>query len=753
VYLFSQTVGLVLSGGGSKGLAHIGVIRALEENNIPIDYVVGTSIGAIVGGLYSIGLTPDEMEDLFRDDRFINYYKGQIPEDQYYYFKQTDQDASSFKLGFTKRDSSINLVLPTNIVATQPMDFGILEYFSQYTAASNNDFDKLFVPFRCVGADVYNNREVVFKDGDLGMSIRASMTFPFYFKPIVIDSVLFFDGGIYNNFPIDVMRNEFHPDIMIGSSVTSYSEKPDPDDLLLQVESMIMGAKKEYVVPPEEGITINIDFTNVSLLDFQRLDEFSQKGYDVCMQMIDSIKVRIDVRQDSNQLAQNRINYKERIPRLDFDKIYVNGLDKKQGDYILKTFKGKSEKLSIRQLESEYYKLISDFQIETATPIARYNDTTGFFDIFFDVKKEKRANVLFGAGLSTGYSNTGFVGFNYKILNRMSMLLDANLYFGRLYSSLHLAGRFDFPTAIPLALDVGVNVNRFDYFKGNSRLFSLDYRPPYLINFDSNTRVDLFMPLTRYSIVKLGFVTGFQTYDYFQVSNFLQNDTSDYTSFLLSSVHFSIVRNNQNLIQYANKGSKNLISVRYIKGTEENIPGSTTALTEEYNRDHSWLQISAISDSYSRLSRHFTMGVYAELMLSNKPLYHNYFSSLLSAPAFSPTPHSKTIFLPEYSANSYAAIGLKPIILISDKLNFRIEAYAFAPFEKILKAEPYDRVYQAYYSERFAYLHFLGSAGLVYNTPFGPLAFTVNYYNSDVRKTYFMIHFGYVVFNKKAFDY
>ncbi len=750
---YSQTVGLVLSGGGSKGMAHIGVIRALEENNIPIDYVVGTSIGAIIGGLYSIGMTPDQMEEMFREEKFVNYYKGRIPDDQYYYFKVNSPDASSFKLGLERLDSNINIVLPTNLVATQPMDFGIMEYFAQYSAAANNNFDSLLVPYRCVGADVYNNREVIFRKGDLGQSIRASMTFPFYFKPVVIDSVLFFDGGIYNNFPVDVMRNEFNPDIMIGVSVTSYSEKPNPDDLMLQIENMIMGEKKEYEVPPEEGLTIHVDFTNASLLDFHRIDEFSQKGYKTCNLMMDSILERIDRRQDSVLLAEKRKGFQERVPHFDFDKIYIKGIDKKSQEYVINSFKGKSEKLNIKQFESEYYKLILDFQIETATPRARFNDTTGFFDVILDVKKEKRADILFGAALSTGYSNTGFVGFNYKILNGVSLLLNTNIYFGRLYSSLHLSGRIDFPFVIPIALDIAANVNRFDFFKGNSRLFSLEYRPPYLINYDNNTRIDMFTPINRFSIMKFGFVKGYQTYDYFQVSNFLQNDTADYTTFAINSVHFSLLRNNQNYLQYATKGGRTALSFRYVWGLEENIPGSTTAEIDNYICPHSWIQFNALSDTYSRVSKHFTMGVYAELFVSNKSLFRNYTSSVLSAPAFTPTPHSKTLFINEYRANSYAALGLKPIVLLSDRINIRLEMYAFAPFEKILRAEPYDRIYQPYYSERFSYLHFMGSLGLVYNTALGPLAFTVNYYDTSSRPTYFMLHFGYVIFNKRTFDF
>jgi len=419
----------------------------------------------------------------------------------------------------------------------------------------------------------------------------------------------------------------------------------------------------------------------------------------------------------------------------------------------LKSLKGKTEKLTLKQFESEYYKLISDYQIESATPIATYNDSTGFFDVVLDIKKQKRADVLFGAGLSTGFSNTGFVGFNYKILNRMSFLLSTNAYFGRLYSSFHLSGRFDFPFRLPLAMEIAANVNRFDFFKGNSRLFALDYRPPYLINSDNNTRLDIMTPLTRMSIVKLGYASAQQSYDYFQVNNFLQNDTADLTSFSLNTVYLSFIKNNHNFIDYANKGSRSLISVRYVSGTEENTPGSTTAISERFLKKHSWLQVNVLSDSYSQVSKHFVLGFYGELMMTTKPLFRNYTSSVLSAPVFSPTPHSRTLFLPNYHANSFAAVGLKPVILLSENLNIRLEVYAFLPFEKILKEVPYDQVYLPYYSERFAYIHLVGAAGLVYNTPLGPLAFTVNYYETDSRSMYFMLHFGYVVFNKKAFDY
>lgn len=751
--LSSQTVGLVLSGGGAKGLAHIGVIRALEENNIPIDYIVGTSIGAIIGGLYATGHSPDEMEAIFKDEKFYNYYKGLIPDKHFYYFKAMNSDASAFRFGLTKRDSSVSIVLPTNLVATQPMDFGIMEYFTQFSAGANYDFDCLFVPYRCVASDIYRNKEVVFCQGDLGNAIRASMTFPLYFKPVEIDSVLYFDGGIYNNFPVDVMRDVFNPDFVIGVVVSNYSQKPNPDNLMLQIENLVMGEEKEYSVPPEDGVTLKIDFENMSLLDFQKVDELILKGYNAGNLIIDSIKLRFpDRRQDEKELAQDRELYKDRLPLLVFDKVYINGLDKFENEYVNHIFKRQSDKLNLKQLESEYYKLISDFQIERATPLARYNDTTGFFDVFLDVQKEKRMDVFFGAGISTGYFNSGFVGLNYKILNRMSILLNSNLYFGRFYNSFHLAGRFDFPFYFPLALDVSANINRYDFYKGNSRWLSLDFRQPYIVNFETNTRADVFTPINRFSIIKAGFAAGFNNLNYYQVSNYLQTDTTDFTGFSYTTAHLSIIRDNLNFKQYPNKGVRNQASFRYVFGNESNTPGSTTDLETAFTHEMSWMQFHLLSDSYSTISKHFTIGIHAELMLTNKPLFRNYISSLLSAPAFTPTPNSKTLFMPNYRANTYMAFGIKPIITFTDRLNLRLEAYAFVPYQKILKEEPWNRVYKAYYSEPLSFIHLMGCAALVYNSPIGPLSFSVNYYETESIRLYYMIHFGYIIFNKKGFD-
>lgn len=219
----AQKVGLVLSGGGAKGMTHIGVIRALEENGIPIDYVAGTSMGAIIGALYAMGYSPDDMEALLRSPDFKHWYTGTVETEYNYYFKENRPTPEFFTVHFGIKDSTRTKpqILPTSMVNPIQMNLAFVELFARATASCGGNFDRLFIPFRCVASDVYNKRPLIMKNGDLGDAVRASMSFPFVFKPIEIDSVLAYDGGIYNNFPTDVMREDFHPDIIIGSVVAA----------------------------------------------------------------------------------------------------------------------------------------------------------------------------------------------------------------------------------------------------------------------------------------------------------------------------------------------------------------------------------------------------------------------------------------------------------------------------------------------------------------------------------------------------
>ncbi|MCX6295540.1 MAG: patatin-like phospholipase family protein, partial [Bacteroidetes bacterium] len=271
----AQKVGVVLSGGASSGISHIGVLKALEDNNIPIDYITGTSMGALVGSMYAMGYSPKQIEEFVKTDRFKEWSEGIVDQKYAYYFKRTDDNASwvTFKLSL---DSAFVSTLPTNLISPVAMDFGVMELAGGPAAVANYNFDSLFVPFRCVASDIEKKESVVFRKGDLAEALRATMSYPFYIKPILVDGKLLFDGGLYNNFPSNVMYTDFFPDFMIGSNVSGNNPPPDEDNLLSQIKTMLQ-SKSNYDIPCEGGVIIEPK-TDVGLFDFGDLQPLIDSG-------------------------------------------------------------------------------------------------------------------------------------------------------------------------------------------------------------------------------------------------------------------------------------------------------------------------------------------------------------------------------------------------------------------------------------------------------------------------------------------
>ena len=282
--LQAQKVGLVLSGGGAPGMAHIGVIKALEENNIPIDYITGTSIGAFIGGLYASGYSPDEMILFFKSSDFKKLKKIELKFPKKYFF-------------------------PTHVVKPQRIQTGLEKLTCQATKHSGGNFDSLFVPFRCVASDVYRKEPFIFCRGDLASAIRASMTFPFVFEATRVDNRLLFDGGIYNNFPVNIMQESFHPDFMIGS-VVAYNPPPaDPNDMLMQLQNMIINPTN-YTIPDSLGIVLNFDLKKNSMFDFSNVDSLVNIGYVETLKQIETIKLKIQRRISTNEINQKRVLFR-----------------------------------------------------------------------------------------------------------------------------------------------------------------------------------------------------------------------------------------------------------------------------------------------------------------------------------------------------------------------------------------------------------------------------------------------------------
>lgn len=748
VNLSAQSVGLVLSGGGAKGLVHIGVIKALEENSVPIDYITGTSIGAIVGGLYAIGYSPDEMLAKFKSEEFYNWSNGIIPEKYIYYFKKKHPTSSMFEVSIRFQDKKAITQLPSYLIPTHQMDIAFLEIYGEGIAAANYNFDNLFVPFRAIATDIYTKKPYIFSEGDLGTSIRASMTFPLYFRPVNINGRPLYDGGIVNNFPWDIMAIDFNPEYIIGSLVASNAPPPNEYDLLLQIENMV-SFQSNFNLPDSLGLLINTNIDNVSLLDFSKADELVNLGYTNTLKYIDSIRTIVNREVDTSYVNKKRKEFIGKQPNLYYNNIAINGLKPIQKNYVERMIRKKSSVISHERFKKEYFKLVSDGYIDRIYPQAIFNYEKDVYDLHLDITQQPTLSFAIGGNVSSTSLNQGFFETNLKLLSTPSHRLNLNTYFGKLYSSFLVQARQDYPTVLPFYTEFGLTLNRFDYYNSSVDPFFTDAKPAYLIKKEFFFEGDIGAPLQVNSMMKMALKTGETMNEYYQVDNFLTTDLPDNTYFRFAAGEFSVDRNTLNFRMYPTSGRKQFIKFGYVYGREDHEPGTTSQMYIEDYFYHNWFNIHFLNESYHNvLAKQIVFGLYLEGFYSNRTFFNNYTASILNAKSFSPTSHSKTLFIKQLYSNSFIGAGLIPILNFSKDLSLRSELYFFQPYKQLVKNEDFT----ASYDKAFTKYYLFGSISVVKQTRVGPISLSVNYYPKENKQFYVLFNFGYILFNNSGLD-
>lgn len=745
----AQKVGLVLSGGGAKGMTHIGIIRALEENNIPIDYIAGTSMGAIVGSFYAMGYSPDDMEALLRSPDFKRWYSGQVEPQYEYYFKKGRPTPEFLNIRFAFRDSlrAKSLRLPTSMVNPIQMNLVFVELFARSTAACHGNFDDLFVPFRCIASDVYNKKPLVMRNGDLGDAVRASMSFPFVFKPIEIDSILAYDGGIYNNFPTDVMREDFHPDVIIGSVVAANPSKPDENDLMSQIENMVM-QKTDYSIPDSLGIVMTFKYDDVSLLDFDRLDELHDIGYNRTMSIMDSIKNRIHRRANADNVRLRRMVYRSNLPQFRFRDIYIEGANAQQQAYIKKEFHDDPhEVFTYEDLKRGYFRLLADNMISEIIPHAVYDPQTDLYSLRLKVKMEDNFSVRIGGSVSTTSSNQIYLGVGYQNLNYYSKEVTIDGQIGKIYNNAQFMARFDLPTRVPTSYRLIGSISTFDYYK-KDKLFSRHDIPSFNSKDERFLKLMVSLPFLANKRAEFSFGIGKLEDNYFQ-SNVIdfEKDRSDQSMYRLLGGAIGFYGSTLNARQYATKGYYEKLIAQIFTGKEKFIPGNSPE-TATWKERQSWLQISYMKEAYHTMSPKFTLGWMAEAVYSSKNFSENYTATMMQACDFSPTPHSELMYNEAFRANQYIAAGIKPIYVLNDMFQVRTEFYGFVPIFPIKK----NSFNKAYYGKVFSRFEYLGELSVVCHLPFGAISAYVNHYSSPRKEWNVGITLGWQLFNYRFIE-
>jgi NTE family protein len=727
-----QSVGLVLSGGGAKGIAHIGVIQALEDNNIPIDYIAGTSMGAIVGGLYAAGYTPAEMMQLIESRAFGYWSTGKVdPRLNFFFNRETPSPAMMTVPIGASRDS-----VAASLISPLPMDFAFMELFSAYTAQCGGNFDNLFVPFRCVASNVEQKRKEVLRGGSLGDAIRASMSFPVVFQPTIIDSVLLYDGGIYDNFPIDVMRRDFAPSIMIGVSVNTPTGKPQTS-LVDQVENLIV-QNTDYNLPADEGIKLHIKLTEFGLLDFAKARQIYQIGYDRAMAMMDSIKQRIPTRVSPTTRRFKRRVFKSQSPYLTFNQVTATGGTLQQNHYLEYLFSThNSDTLGICRARDAYYRAVSSGKLRELHPEAVYNDSTGMFALNLRASVKDNYRVGFGGYLTSSNNSYIYVSAGYSTLSFNSMSADFGAWVGQSYYAAMLNARIHLRTICPSALAFEGVLSRQKYYESD-HLFYEDKVPSFVVGNEYFGRLKLSFAARRSSVAELGIGGG-------RLSNsFFPNDyKTDYKygrdkmAHNLVNAFARYLSSTLDNLNYPTSGAYYQATAMAVIGNFNYHPANN--VTQDDRRNVKWLQLESRTRNYLSLSSHWGLGLESDVMLSTRKLLPSYDASIISAPEFAPTPASNNSFSAELRANSFIAAGIVPIYTVMENLTCRIGGYAFMPIRRIIE-EPDTKL--ARYGDWFGSVKFFGEADVTYQFPFGTLGAYCNYLDSKTSRWNVGISFG-----------
>lgn len=752
----AQKVGLVFSGGGAKGLAHIGVLKALEENHIPIDYITGTSMGAIVGGMYASGYTPAQIEKIALSPQFQDWVNGRFESDYSFFFQKTASNPSIITAKMSM-DSTLRLSFRPTLVNDIPLNFELLELFAPASAVARGDFNHLLVPFRCMASDVLSQKSILSKRGSLAEAIRASMSVPLVYRPIKLDDKFVFDGGIYNNFPADVMKEEFNPDFMIGANVSSntFKEYPKDDERLMNrfFMYMLLG-KSDSTLVANQGVYIEPQLSDFSTINFMPVAELIQKGYKATIAKMDKIKAIIKRRVDDEELTKRRAEFNLQKKALKFGEIVVTGVNSQQKKYIERLFKSKDSLYTLESIKRSYYKLVADEAFESVYPRISYDRVNHQYIFEIQAQLQRKIKFELGGNISSRPISNVFLGAQINHLNRKAYTLSGNFYSGRFYESAFTGLRIDYPTTIPLFLSTDFIYNHWNYFN-TSKIFVENPSINYIEQSDRKFNLKLGIPMNRNSRISLenAFINN---EDSFSPDNiYLPGDIFDKSTFNGFKLGLSFEKNSLNRKQYASQGQSVTLDLAFITGQENYLPGNyethrlgLTSNSPMQSHLRQWLKAKFSYEFYVLHSKHYSLGYLAEAIISNQPLAVNYFSTLLSSPAFFPLQDSRSLFLESFKAHQYAAGGLKNIINMSKRMELRLEAYVFLPYREFRKVG-LDKVT---YSNKFDNWHYAGTAGLVYQSPLGPVSLSYNLYDDSKRKQGVLLHLGYLIYNKRSLE-
>ncbi len=369
---FSQNerpkVGLVLSGGGAKGFAHIGVLKVLEDAGVKIDYIGGTSIGAVIGGLYAAGYNARQLDSIFKSTNYDALINDYIPRTSKNFYEKRNDELYAFALPFDKFKIGVPIALSKGLY-----NFNMLNKLI-YAVKDIRDFSQLSIPFVCVATDIETGVAVVLKNGYLAQCIQASASFPTLYSPVEIDGRMLIDGGVSNNYPVEEIR-KMGADIIIGVDVQDdlkdRKSLKEATKIMLQITNLQM-IEKMKMKSTLTDIYLKPEVSKYGILSFEDRPEIIKIGEETAFAVYDKIKL----------LADQKKIFKRADLKTQTDTVFLNGI-------AVNELKNYTRAYVLGKLGLKEHKNISFENLEIG--ISTLNATQNFSSINYKMQKNANA--------------------------------------------------------------------------------------------------------------------------------------------------------------------------------------------------------------------------------------------------------------------------------------------------------------------------------------------------------------------------
>ena len=392
-----KKVGVVLSGGGAKGMAHIKALKVIEEAGIPIDYIAGTSMGAIVGGLYAIGYTTEQLDSMVRKQDWTFLLSDRIKRSA---MSLTDRERSEkfiVSIPFTK--SPKDAASSGGIIKGQ----NLANLFSDLTMGYHDsiNFDKLPIPFACVAANVVNGEQIIFHNGILSTAMRASMAIPGVFTPVRQDSMVLVDGGIVNNYPADVVK-AMGADVIIGVDVQNALKKADklnsaPDILGQIVDITCQSNHEKNVDLTDTYIRVNVDGYSSASFTPAAIDTLMRRGEEAAKAQWNSLlalKKKIGISDNYVPKRHGPYSSLSNVRTIYVTDISFSGVEADDKKWLMKKCNLKeNSNITTQQIEQALYQLRGSQSYSSASYTLTDTPEGYHLNFLLQAKYEKRINL------------------------------------------------------------------------------------------------------------------------------------------------------------------------------------------------------------------------------------------------------------------------------------------------------------------------------------------------------------------------